>query len=162
MRNKRKKLEHFGDALSGSKRNGLAKQLRRYEPWRCWVDIVGPSLAQHTSPAGWRGATLVINVEHSAWMQELQFMKRDLIAKINKSCPNTKLKDIKFQIGRIEGSVQHDEVGDTHALPALDQSEKDFARDTVRPVKDEETSEVIRRLIEKDLSLKKTRNFEST
>lgn len=82
-------------------------------------------------------------------------MKRDLIAKINDSCPNTKLKDIRFQIGTIEGSVQQDEVGDTHALPALDQSEKEFAKDTVRPVGDDETREVIRRIIEKDLSLKK-------
>lgn len=133
----------------------MAKNLRRYEPWRCWADIVGPSLAQHTSPAGWRGATLIINVEHSTWMQELQFMKRDLIAKIAETCPNTKLKDIRFQIGIIEGSIQQDTAGNTHALPALSESEKDFARDTVRPVKDEETSEVIRRLIEKDLSLKK-------
>jgi hypothetical protein len=158
MRNKRKKMEHIGCALTDTKRGGLAKNLRRYEPWRCWTDIVGSSLAQHTSPAGWRGTTLIINVEHSAWMQELQFMKRDLIAKISKSCPNTKLKDIRFQIGKIEGSVQHDEVGKTHTLPPLNQSEKDFARDTVRPVKDEETSEVIRRLIEKDLSLKKSRD----
>jgi len=155
MRNKRKNLQHFGDVLNGSRRGGLVKNLRRYEPWSCWGDIVGPALAQHTSPAGWHGTTLVINVEHSTWMQELQFMKRDLIAKISESCPNTKLKDIKFQIGTIEGSIQQDPVGNTHALPALDQSEKEFARDTVRPVKDEETSEVIRRLIEKDLSQKK-------
>jgi len=157
MRNKRKNLEHFGDALTGSKRGGLAKNLRRYEPWRCWADIVGPSLAAHTSPAGWRGATLIINVEHSTWMQELQFMKRDLIAKISESCPNTKLTDVKFQIGTIEGSVAHDDAGDTHALPALNQSEKEFAKDTTRPVKDEETSEVIRRIIEKDLALKKSK-----
>ena len=155
MRNKRKSLEHFGDVLCGTKRGGLTTQLRRYEPWRCWADIVGASLAQHTSPAGWRGATLVINVEHGTWMQELQFMKRDMIAKIKESCPDTKLKDIRFQIGKIEGSVQHDEVGKTHALPALDQSEKDFARDTTRPVEDQETREVIQRIIEKDLSLKK-------
>jgi hypothetical protein len=155
MRNKRKNLEHFGNALSGTKRGGLAKQLRRYEPWRCWTDIVGSSLAAHTSPAGWRGDTLVINVEHSTWMQELQFMKRDLIAKITGACPKTKLKDVRFQIGTIEGSIPHDDTGNTHALPALNQSEKEFARDTVRPVGDDETRESIRRLIEKDLSLKK-------
>jgi hypothetical protein len=161
MRNKRKNLQHFGEALSGSNRGGLTRKLRRYEPWRCWTDIVGPSLAQHTSPAGWRGATLVINVEHSAWMQELQFMKRDLIAKINETCPNTKLKDIRFQIGKIEGSVQQDTAGNTHTLPALGESEKDFARDTARPVTDDETRETIRRLIEKDLSLKKNKRLKS-
>lgn len=157
MRNKRKNLEHFSNALSGAKRGGLARQLRRYQPWGCWADIVGSSLAEHTSPAGWRGTTLIINVEHSTWMQELQFMKRDLMAKISGACPKTKLKDIRFQIGKIEGTVAHDDVGNTHALPALNQSEKEFARDTVRPVKDEETRESIRRLIEKDLSLKKSK-----
>jgi len=83
-------------------------------------------------------------------------MKRDLMAKISEACPNTKLKDVRFQIGTIEGSVARDETDSTHALPAINQSEKDFARDTVRPVEDEETRETIRRLIEKDLSLKKS------
>lgn len=156
MRNKRKTMASFGEALSGVKRASFAKQLRRYEPWRCWGDIVGPSLAAHTSPAGWRGTTLMITVEHNTWMQELQFMKRELIAKISEACPKTRLKDIRFQIGKIEGAVSHDVAADaSFELPCLDQSEKDFARDTVRPVADDETRETIRRLIEKDLSLKK-------
>lgn len=82
-------------------------------------------------------------------------MKRDLMAKISGACPKIKLKDIRFQIGMIEGAVARDDAGNTHALPALNQSEKEFARDTVRPVADDETRETIRRLIEKDLSLKK-------
>jgi len=82
-------------------------------------------------------------------------MKRDLIAKVKGSCSNINLKDIRFQIGTIEGSIPHDDTGNTHAMPALNQSEIEFARDTVRPVKDEQTSEVIRRLIEKDLARKK-------
>ena len=158
MRNKRKNLASFGEALSGAKRKGLTNQLKRYEPWRYWRDIVGEALAKHTSPAGWRGTTLVITVEHNAWMQELQFMKRELIAKISDACPNTKLKDIRFQVGKIEGAVSPSADADaSFELPSLDQSEKDFARDTVRPVTDDETRETIRRLIEKDLSLKKIR-----
>ena len=158
MRNKRKTMAGFGEALSGVKRASFAKQLRRYEPWRCWGDIVGPSLAAHTSPAGWRGTTLMITVEHNAWMQELQFMKRELMAKISTTCPDTKLKDIRFQVGKIEGAVSPNTDADaSFQLPSLDQSEKDFARDTVRPVADDETRETIRRLIEKDLSLKKVK-----
>jgi hypothetical protein len=159
MRNKRKNLASFGEALGGTTRKGFAKQLRRYEPWRCWGDIVGPSLAAHTCPAGWRGATLVITVEHNTWMQELQFMKRELIEKIATACPGTTIKDIRFQVGRIEGSVSPDAASNaSFDLPSLDKSEKDFARDTVRPVGDDETREIMQRLIEKDLSLKKSRS----
>ncbi|MBI4126182.1 MAG: DUF721 domain-containing protein, partial [Deltaproteobacteria bacterium] len=46
------------------------------------------------------GKTLMIRVDHHAWIQELTFMKKDLLTKILAAQPALGISDIRFEVGK--------------------------------------------------------------
>ena len=57
--------------------------LVHYPIWAEWTAVVGPTIAAHAKPARLRRGVLVVSVDGPEWMQELQFVKRELCAKLN-------------------------------------------------------------------------------
>ncbi len=49
-----------------------------------WADICGESLAKKTKPKAVKNKTLIINVANPALSFELNFLKKDLLQRINK------------------------------------------------------------------------------
>ena len=49
-----------------------------------WTDICGESLAKKTKPKAIKNKTLIINVANPALSFELNFLKKDLLQRINK------------------------------------------------------------------------------
>jgi hypothetical protein len=158
MRNKRKNCEHISDILGNKKGKPWKRNLKRYGLWTKWNELVGPTIAQHAQPHSWQRNVLVVSVRHSTWMNELQYFREEIMEKIRESFPDTKITGIRFQLGRPD-EIKHEEKpapkNEEINLPELSKSEKEFASDTVRPLDDEATRETVRRLIEKDLALKK-------
>jgi predicted nucleic acid-binding Zn ribbon protein len=71
--------------------------------WRAvdeWAQIVGPRVARHTRATACRGGTLHVEVEGSAWMHELSYLKRDLIERINRQLGGPHVHDVRFQAPR--------------------------------------------------------------
>ena len=51
--------------------------------WRVWADAVGPQVARRAQPVRLRGRTLLVAVSSAPWMQELQLLKRTILAELN-------------------------------------------------------------------------------
>ena len=62
---------------------GLEDGLRGWRAVQEWPETVGPALARHAHAVEFRGGTLLVEVEGSAWMQEIGFLKRELAKRIN-------------------------------------------------------------------------------
>ena len=69
--------------------------------YRCWRDIVGDLVAKNTAPASYKKNMLVVYVESSAWLHQLQFLKTNMIKKINAALKKDLIKDIKFTVGQL-------------------------------------------------------------
>jgi predicted nucleic acid-binding Zn ribbon protein len=69
--------------------------------WERWNSIVGPAIADNAQPAVFKGKLLVVHVSSSTWLQQLQFLKADLIEKINTTFGHVLIEDIKFKIGAL-------------------------------------------------------------
>lgn len=67
--------------------------------WDSWRRSVGAVVGANTRPAAVRGKTLIVHVSNSVWMQELQFLKKDIIKKINSDLKKDFVEEIKFKIG---------------------------------------------------------------
>jgi len=67
--------------------------------WDLWEDAVGEPIAENTRPAAFKGKILIVYVSSSAWMQQLQFLKKDMITKINNVLGEELIEEIKFRIG---------------------------------------------------------------
>jgi predicted nucleic acid-binding Zn ribbon protein len=61
-----------------------------------WDAIVGERIAGKTKALYAREGKLVVEVENSTWMNELQFLKREIIEKLNEKLGKWVIDDIHF------------------------------------------------------------------
>ncbi len=94
------KFEHIGNIL-----NDVLKSYRRESDadlvrvWQVWDQIVGDVIAQNARPAAFKGKLLLVHVSSSAWIHQLQFLKKEMIEKLNEALGNALIDDLKFKIG---------------------------------------------------------------
>jgi len=79
---------------------GLESELEGWQAVEQWPRLVGPRVARRTRAVGFRDGTLRVEVEGSAWMHELGFLKRDLIRNINRHLGAERVRDVRFVMGR--------------------------------------------------------------
>ena len=68
--------------------------LVHYPIWAEWTATVGPTIAAHARPAQLRRGVLVVTVDAPEWMQELQYVKRDVCAKLNARLGANVVRDV--------------------------------------------------------------------
>jgi hypothetical protein len=67
--------------------------------WQIWDGIVGDVIAQNAKPAAFKGRVLLVHVSSSTWVHQLQFLKQDMISKLNGALGKALIEDLKFKIG---------------------------------------------------------------
>jgi len=80
---------------------GLDERLHQYKALVIWNDVVGPQIAARTRPIRIRDNILEINVDQSAWMQQLQLMKPKILARLNTELGKPALKDLYLKHGKV-------------------------------------------------------------
>lgn len=75
--------------------------LKSYSVLGAWNEIVGATVAAHSQPRSIRNRILFIEVTHSTWMQQLQFLKPTLLEKVNNFLGEPLIQDIRFKLGKI-------------------------------------------------------------
>ena len=86
------------DVLRSQRKHGDAKMIR---VWDVWPSAVGEPIGSNTSPAAFKGKLLIVNVVDSAWLQQLWFLKKEIIGKVNDSLGEDLVEEIKFKIGPV-------------------------------------------------------------
>ena len=90
-------MQHIEKALEGFiKKQGLKKQLDRQKLLEGWGKIVGEKISKNTAAVSVEGGVLIIKAKNSAWRQELQIQKIDILNSINKEPTKKLIKDIRF------------------------------------------------------------------
>lgn len=93
---KKSRPEHVGLSLQRYfDKKGWGPKLKEYEIWNQWEAIVGEKLAKRCRPLSLKFNILTIAVANSSWLTQLQFMKAELLVKINTTA-GLQLHDIYF------------------------------------------------------------------
>jgi predicted nucleic acid-binding Zn ribbon protein len=79
---------------------GLEGKLQEYTLENHWDEIVGESISSHTQPDTIRFGVLHVLVDSSAWLQQLTFLKPELMQKVEKFLGTGIIKDIVLRLGR--------------------------------------------------------------
>ena len=101
-RKQQKDYVHIGSILAE-----VLKQFRRKSDgelirvWYVWDEAVGETIATNAQPAAFKGKLLLVHVTNSTWIHQLQFLKGDIISKINVALDKPLVEEIKFKIGPI-------------------------------------------------------------
>ncbi|MGH7740588.1 MAG: DUF721 domain-containing protein [Candidatus Eiseniibacteriota bacterium] len=79
---------------------GLEDALLGWRAVQEWPEIVGPRLARRARAVDFRDGTLIIEVDGSAWMQEVGYLKRELIRKIDARLGAGVVRDVRVILPR--------------------------------------------------------------
>ena len=66
-----------------------------------WDSIVGEVISKNAKPAAFKGRILLVYVTSSTWVHQLQFLKAEMIAKLNGALGKSLIDDLKFKIGPV-------------------------------------------------------------
>lgn len=79
----------------------LGLKVKQYRIWDVWNSVAGEAIARQAQPQQIRSMVLWVNVSSSTWMQQLEFMKRQIVERINERIGEKVISDIRFRIGEI-------------------------------------------------------------
>ncbi len=77
-------------------KSGFSDSYKRWQVYLNWRDLVG-DIADYSTPVAYNGGILFISVEHSAYIQQLEFLKEQIKNKVNNFEKNW-VKSIRLQL----------------------------------------------------------------
>jgi len=75
-----------------------------FKLWTRWPDLVGPTIAENAKPAVIKKGMLIVHVTSTPWIQQLQYLKEDIIEKLNRELGEERIEDVRFKIGPIDSA----------------------------------------------------------
>jgi hypothetical protein len=133
---------------------GWGAKLKEYRVFSLWQKAVGPGIARHTQPASIRGKRLTVVVDSSAWMQQLSLLKPEILSRVNDRLGPDGIESITLKLGELERADVRPEKYQP-AVGELDAGEQQRIEERVAIIKDPETREALKQVMEKDLLNKK-------
>ncbi len=131
--------------------------VKAHSIWRAWKEIVGASVALHAQPRSIHNRILFIDVSHSTWIQQLQFLKPTLIEKINAYLGEPLIEDIRFKLGKISLPISVAPNGHRWEDEKLDKKTLTRIETLIQKISDEETRKEFRELLIKGAKLEQHR-----
>lgn len=135
------------------KRLDLEGPLRSHLVTYRWREIVGEPLASQTHPRLVRNRILFLDVSHPAWMQQLQFVKSQLVERINAYFKEPLIEEIRFRLGEIPPPPRPPERKSSWSEAPLDEETLQNIETYVRNIADEETRRIVREVLIKGAKL---------
>ena len=146
----------------------LARALqKRHVPFRLedrrlidlWNKTVGPQIASQSRPEHLRREILLVKVANSVWMQQLHFLKEEIIGKVNTALGKASVKDIRFAIGQLPASPDQSHVSGfrTRSTAPLKERDKKMMDTCLDTLADQELKEIIRRVMTKEITWRRSR-----
>jgi len=98
-----KKLEPIGAILNRFlAESGLEDQIQTANMLQLWAKTVGPAAASHTRALTIKEGTLYVEVDNSAWLQQLTYLKKCYIEKLNEQAGSRSIRNIHFKMANQE------------------------------------------------------------
>ena len=77
-------------------KTGLDVGVNQQQAVNLWPTAVGKKIAENTTVQDVKHGVLIVRVGSPIWAQELQFQKKEVLFKINKTLGKKTIKDIRF------------------------------------------------------------------
>lgn len=156
-------MDSLGDILPKiMKSAGLRQRYKAELIISHWPKIVGEEIAVHTRPGKIYRGVMGVAAKNATWAHHLSTLKEDIIAKINTFAGEKAVSDLKFQAGYFQNSQNQECDDGVEEIPAVNWREARLGGGEVRalevltaPLADEELRKRFKRLLGKELALKK-------
>ncbi|MBM4271105.1 MAG: DUF721 domain-containing protein [Deltaproteobacteria bacterium] len=152
------KLQHLGDILQTIlQKHKIFIRSEETHLSDTWNRAVGPQIAAQTRPARIKKNTLFVNVSTSIWMQQLHFLKEEIMEKYNLQSGREPITNIYFSIGEISppwAKKTHQSFlsPEYHLLKERD---KKLIEKSTASIADEELRNILKRVLMKSIIRKR-------
>ncbi|MCS6927083.1 MAG: DUF721 domain-containing protein [Candidatus Binatia bacterium] len=96
-----------------------AGRLQEYGVWTTWEKVVGAGIARVAQPLRIQDGKLFVIVSHPACVQELQFAKGRIMARLNQQLGRAAIKRVFFVVGDPDATLAWPAVFPRRPLPPL-------------------------------------------
>jgi hypothetical protein len=140
------------------KSHGMESRMLEYTLQQHWPEIVGEHIGHHTWPESIRHRKLYLIAQNSVWLQELRFLKPELLAKLSSCAGGDAITDIVLRVGtpptpEVEASAPAQPPPTTaQTRPAVADDVQASIEAAVQPVHDPALQARLRALFEKSAS----------
>ena len=153
-RKRQKNLQKLGDILEKAlKRKKIPIDIMDQDIRNAWRKSVGPQISAQSDPFKFKNGTLYVKVSTPTWMQEFQFMKQEIIDRLNTEMEKTTFKNIHFSIGHTAPSPTDPDMDDTKVTAEFTLKERDkrIIAKTTATINDGELKTIIKRIMKKEM-----------
>ena len=126
-----------------------------------WTRAVGPQIAARTLPETLKRGTLYVRVSAPVWLHQLQFLKEEILGKVNELSGKEEIRSLFFSIGEIP----HPPPGTADLPPAaavpapLRKRDREMMRESLDTVRDPELREILERVMAREISRRREREM---
>ena len=94
-----KDIKNILENLLKNKVPGFSEKVRQFEVFDIWEKAVGEKIAKHCWPVRFTDEeTLLVGSDSSAWLNQLKYLEKSLLEKLEKELGNRKVKKLCFKI----------------------------------------------------------------
>jgi hypothetical protein len=124
-----------------------------------WRQAVGPQIAAQTHPDTLKRGVLFVRVSAPVWMHQLQFMKEEILGRINGLSSPEEVRSLRFCIGEIPTSPLGGAQGPPldPALPPLAGRDRTMIRESLDTVRDPELRTILERVMTREIGRRRQR-----
>jgi hypothetical protein len=127
-----------------------------------WTRAVGPQIASRTLPEAVRRGTLYVRVSAPVWLHQLQFLKEEILSKVNELLSGKEeIHSLFFAIGEIPspppGATEYPPAAPVIAL--LRKHDREMMRESLEAVHDPELREILERVMVREISRRREREM---
>lgn len=130
-----------------------ARLLREIFIWEVWDEVVGPQVARRARPSAIRDGVLTVTVASGPWLQQLTFLKGEIITRLNEKAGEDLVREIYLKAGNPQSARRPPTAKQHHSRPLTDEEEQ-FIERQVSLVKDDELRDELAALMRRHLMSK--------
>lgn len=124
-----------------------------------WRRAVGPQIAAQTHPDTLKRGSLFVRVSAPTWLHQLQFMKEEILCRLNEISDKDQIRHLILTIGELPTAPsvtvgQSSPESPLYPLPARD---RNVVREILATVRDAELREILERVMTKEISHRRQR-----
>jgi len=129
----------------------MEKRFGEVEIWRIWGEVVGDQIAAKAQPSRFTNGVLTVAVISAPWMQQLNFMKRDIAERLNEKLGEKLVVEIFLKAGK-PPAPDKTEAWVKPEKRELTDEEKERIAATVAAVQDPQLRKQFAELLAQDLA----------
>lgn len=134
------------------KKRGMASKFEEKALLKIWPKAVGPQIASQTEPDSFRNGTLFVKTVSSVWVQQLHFMKEEIVNKLNELFGKIVVEEIRFLAGHTPASEKEQGNISISKKTVLKKRDKEMIEACTDSLADQELAGVLKRVMQLEIS----------